>query len=173
MNQTQHRMRTYGKTAVIFLSFFLSISGIHAQTTHVQLNQIALMKQFIGTWKCELGMDTTLISDNTSFGTGMLSNSQIVTKGENIDSVKQIYGYDKKTDKFIIAELIKSSPIIEICNAWFTSKNTGEIIVTNPDNAPYMFKFEFKTTDMIVQTAIVDGKVVKEITLTRIKSDKN
>jgi hypothetical protein len=173
MNQTLNLMRTYCKTLIIISFFFLGLNGIQAQTTQVQLNQVALIKQFIGKWKCELGKDTILITDNTPFGTGMLTSSGIATKDAIIDSVKQLYGYDKKTDKFIIAELIKSSPSIEICNFWFTSENAGKIIVTNPDNAPFMFNFEFKTTDMIVQTALVGGKVVKEITLTRIKSDKN
>jgi hypothetical protein len=89
----------------------------------------------------------------------------------NLDSIIQLYGYDKKVDKFIVAEQIKSSSVIEICTAWFTSSNTGEIIITNPKNAPLTFKFEFKTPDMLVQAAIKDGKVVKEITGTRIKND--
>jgi hypothetical protein len=75
-------------------------------------------------------------------------------------------------DKFIVAELIESSPVIEICTSWFTSQDTGELIVTNPDNAPFRFKFDFKNADLIVQTAIQNDKVVKEITITRIKDEK-
>jgi hypothetical protein len=89
-----------------------------------------------------------------------------------LNSVKQLYGYDKKSDKFIIAELIESSPVIEICNIWFTSQNTGELVVINPENALFRFIFEFKNADLIVQTAIQNDKVVKEITITRIKDEK-
>jgi hypothetical protein len=42
-----------------------------------------------------------------------------------------------------------------------------------PDNATFRFKFEFKTDDLIVQTAIQNDKVVKEITLVRIKAAAN
>jgi hypothetical protein len=164
-------MKTFWKTTLITVFLLISISGIQAQTKHSRLNQVELMKQFIGTWTCELGKDTILISENKPFGTGIVCNSQIVTKGENIDSVKQLCGYDKKNDRFIMAELIKSSPVIEICNVWFTSKNSGEIVIINPDNASLKFRFEFKTPDMIVQTAIRNEKVVKEITLTRVKSN--
>lgn len=159
-------MKTFCKSILITIVLLIGIIRIQAQT---KLDQVELMKQFIGAWKCELGKDTFLISENTLFGTGMLSNSQIVTKGSNLDSIIQLYGYDKKADKFIVAEQIKSSPVIEICTAWFTSKNTGEIVVTNPENAPFKFKFEFKTPNLIVQTAILDDKVIKEITGTRIK----
>jgi len=86
--------------------------------------------------------------------------------------VKQLYGYDKKIDKFIVAELIKSSPFIEICTSWFTSQNSGELVVTNPENAPFTFKFEFKNPDLIVQTALQDDKLVREITIIRIKDDQ-
>lgn len=162
-------MKAFCKSILIALFIIISINEIQAQTIKTKLDQVELMKQFIGTWKFEFGKDTFLISENTLFGSGMLSNSQIVTKGKNLDSIIQLYGYDKKADKFIVAEQIKSSPIIEICNAWFTSKNIGEIVVTNPESAPFKFKFEFKTPDIIIQTAIRDDKVVKEIIGTRIK----
>ncbi len=161
-------MKTFYKTISIALLFFIIIDEIQAQTS-LQLNQVELMRQFIGTWKSELGKDTIFICENQSFGNGMICNSQIVTKGKNLNSVKQLFGYDKKIDRYIIAELIESSPVIEICNAWFTSKNEGEIVIINPENAILKYKFEFKSPNLIVQTAIVDNKVVKEIILTRLE----
>lgn len=162
-------MKTFCKSIMIAIFFLISINVQQAQTIQTKPDQNELLKQFIGTWKCELGKDTFLISENKPFGNGMISNSQIVTKEVILDSIIQLYGYDKKADKFIVAEQIKSSPVIEICTACFSSKSTGEIIVINPENAPFRFKFEFKSPDMIVQTAIKDDKVVKEITGTRIK----
>jgi hypothetical protein len=164
-------MKTFSTTLLIVLFLLINTNRMQAQTTQTKLNQIELMKQFIGTWKSEFGEGTIFTCENRPFGNGMICNSQIVIKGKIIDSVTQLFGYDNKTDKFIIAELKESSPVIELCSTWFSSKNTGEIVVTNPDNAPYTFKFEFKTSDLIIQTAITDGKVVNEITLTRIESD--
>jgi hypothetical protein len=165
-------MKTFCKTILITGLILISINGIQAQAIENKLNQVDMMKQFIGIWKCELGKDTIIIGDNVAFGTGLVCNSQIIVKGKIINSVKQLYGYDKKINKFIVAELIESSPVIEICTTWFTSSNTGELVVTNPDNAPFRFKFEFKSPDLIVQTAIQNDKVIKEVILTRIKGDK-
>ncbi len=142
------------------------------QSAHTKLNQVELMKKFTGSWKSELGKDTLLITVNTPFGTGMISSSQTTVKGKILDSVKQLYGYDKKIDRFIIAEQIKSSPVIEICNAWFTSETSGEIVITNPENVPLRFTFEFRTPDLIVQRAILNNKVVKEITLIRLNNNE-
>jgi hypothetical protein len=147
----------------------LFITELSAQS---KLNQVVLMKKFTGSWKCDLGKDTLLIVENTPFGTGMVSSSQTTVNGKNLDSVKQLYGYDKKSDRFIIAEQIKSSPVIEICNAWFTSETGGEIVITNPENALLRFTFEFRTPDLIVQCAILNNKVVKEITLIRQKNNE-
>lgn len=141
----------------------------HAQTTPTELDQVELMKQFIGTWKGEFGDNSIFTCENKPFANGLISNSQITTNGEIIESVAQLYGYDNKANKYIIAELKESSPVIEICSAWFTSENSGEIIITNPEDAPFRFKFEFLTQDTIVQTAIQDNKMVNEIELKRLK----
>jgi len=162
-------MRILIGTTLIAGFIFTGIGRIQAQTAEPKPDQVKLMKQFAGSWKSELGKDTFLISENVSFGSGMISTSKIVTNDKSIDSIKQLYGYDKKIDKFIGAELIQSSPVVEIFTVWFTSENTGEIVVTNPENAPFQFKFEFKSPDMIEQTALRDGKVVKKVTGIRIK----
>lgn len=165
-------MKAFCKTILIAGFILINAIQLQAQTLDNKLNQVDLMKKFIGRWKCELGKDTVMIGDNIAFGTGLICSSQIIANGKILNSVKQLYGYDKKTDKFIVAELIESSPVIEICSTWFTSQDTGELVVTNPDNAPFRFKFVFKNTDLIVQTAIQNDKVVKEITITRIKDEK-
>jgi len=165
-------MKAFCKIVLIVEFVVIGTLGLYAQSTDNKLNQVDLMKKFVGRWKCELGKDTILIGDNIAFGTGLICSSQIIANGEILNSVKQLYGYDKKIDKFIVAELTESSPVIEICTSWFTSQNTGEVVVTNPENVLFRFKFEFKNDDLIVQTAIQNDKVVKEIYITRIKDEK-
>lgn len=133
------------------------------------LNQVELMKQFIGSWKCEFGTETVFITENKPFGNGLICTSKIINNSKTQDTITQLFGYDNKTDKFIVAELKESSPFIEICTAWFTSPDKGEIIVTTPENAPFKFTFEFKSPDMIIQKAIQEDKVVNELTLIRVE----
>jgi hypothetical protein len=99
----------------------------------------------------------------------MVSNCQIVKKVILLDSLRQLHGYDKKTDQFIMAELIESSSMLEICHIWFTSQNAGEMVVTNNENSKYKWSFEFETSDLIHQRAKLEGKVVKEVLITRKK----
>jgi len=159
-------------TIFLLLSFLIlfNMNTIQAQTSATKLDQVELMKKFIGNWKGEFGDNQVFTSENKPFANGMISMSRITKNGEIIESLAQLFGYDNKTDKFIIAELKESSSVIEICSTWFTSVNSGEIIITNPNDAPYRFKFEFKTPDLIEQTAIQDNKVVNTIMLERVKN---
>lgn len=129
------------------------------------------MKQFLGTWTGEIGKDTILTGHNIMFGKGLDCYSQIISKGKVISSGRQLYGYDKKSDKIMIAELIKPSPDMEILAAWFTSKTTGEMVllqdISNPDAAVSKWKFEFKSPNLIVETALRNNKTFRIITLTR------
>ena len=144
---------------------------MNEQSTQASLDQIELMKQFIGSWQCECSKDTFLIIENTPFGSGMVSNCKIATKDEILDSIIQLYGYDREADRFIMTELIKSSAVLEICYIKFISRTKGEMVVTNTENAKYKWNFEFKTPDTIVQQAILDDNIAKEVTLKRVKSD--
>ena len=164
-------MRKFFLTLIIFESLLLLMNVSQAQTTNPHLNQVELMKQFLGSWKGEVGKDTIIIGNNAQFGSGLECSSQIVTKGKVLDSVKQLFGYDKTIDKFIIAELIKSSPVIELCGTWFTSEHAGEMVlfkdISDPGKATLRWKFEFKTPDMIIQTALLNDKIIKVLTITR------
>ena len=162
-------MNTIYRSLLTAIFQLIIIAGIQAQDSQSKLNQIELMKQFIGTWKCELGRDTFLITETKPFGTGMISKSQIFTKDNVIDSVIQVFGFDKNADKFIMAELIKSSQAIEICSTWFTSNKAGEILIINPDNAQLKFNFEFKSPTYLVQTATYGDKIVKVVTGVKLK----
>lgn len=146
------------------------MNNIQAQKVEPKLDQVELMKKFIGNWKGEFGDNSIFISDNKPFANGIISHSQITTDGKIIESVAQLYGYDSKTDKFIIAELKESSSVVEICSVWFKSLTTGEIIITNPKDAPFRFEFEFKSPDTLEQTAIQNNKVLNKIVLKRIEN---
>ncbi len=162
-------MKPLYSTVLIVFFILINMDSMQAQTTKTKLDQVELMKQFIGKWKSDFGEGKIFTCENRPFGNGMVCNSQIISKEIIIDSVTQIFGYDNKIDKFIIAELKESSPVIELCLAWFSSENKGEIVIINPENAPLTFKFEFKSPNMIEQTAIQDNKIVNKIVLQRVE----
>lgn len=156
-------------TIAIFLLF--SSTGIQAQTTQTQLNQLELIKQFIGNWTAEMGKDTIVWCEYKLFGTGMEDYYKAITKGEIFLSEKGLWGYDKKYDKNIHAQLWDPSSQLDINVWWFTSKNICEGVqyqyISNPEDASLKWKLEFKSSDLMIMTTTLNSKVVSTMTFTR------
>jgi hypothetical protein len=168
-------MKKLCSTTVIAVFFILCTIGIQAQTTQMKLNQVELGKQFIGSWKCEVAKDTTYTTELTSFGNvGAFEQSwKSSTKGKIINEFRYIYGYDKKSDKYIVAQIVKSYAGINLMVYWFTSKSKCEVIpfeyLSNPEKATKRWEYELKSPDVLTYSAIENNKPVLMLTYTRVK----
>jgi hypothetical protein len=119
----------------------LAESGVEKSVpgeTSKELNQVELMKQFLGTWQGEIGKDTTFTGEYKLFGTAIEYNFKIINKGKIIDSGKALWGYDKNNDKFINAEILKSSQDIGLYLIWFTAENTCFAVPMADSSNPVM-----------------------------------
>lgn len=155
----------------VFLS--ISLNELQAQTTQTNLNQFELIKQFIGNWKGEVGKDTTAFWDIKSSGTGLECNFKYFTNGKLVMEGKQLWGYDKKVDKFNLSSATNGMDT-GMYGFWFTSKNKSIIIessyISDPEKAPFRLEMEFKSPDMFIQKMIVNNRIVKPIIFTRTKN---
>ena len=136
------------------------------------LNQVELHKQYIGNWETEVAKDTAVFWDAKSYGTGLEGYFKFVAKGKIVMEGKQIWGYDKKLDKFILSDMPKGMDN-GIYSTWFVSKNKCEMLpfsdISNPEKAPLKWEDEFKSPDMYFHKTIVNNKTVKTDTYTRVK----
>jgi hypothetical protein len=164
-------MKTFLTPSVIVL-LLLCATASQAQTTQTNLNQVDLMKQFLGSWKCDVDKDTTAFWDTKSYGTGLENKYNYVKNGKIVEEGKQLWGYDKKLDKFLATTLPKETDIY-VDVYCFTSKNKCKICsiydINNPDKAPVRWEIEFKSPDMFIETYISNDKPFKIRTFTRIK----
>ncbi len=161
--------------AIIAVFFLFCFNRIQAQTTQSGLNQVELMKQFIGTWKNETNKDTVYTAEFKPYGKGGLEFSlRSVTQGKVWLEMKQLWGYDKKSDKVVVAGLMKDSPDIMLQAVWFTAKNRCEQVplefVSNPEKASFIVVFELKSPDLVVREEIVDNKSLGTETYIRVKN---
>jgi hypothetical protein len=136
------------------------------------INQVDLMKQFLGTWKCDIAKDTTAFYEGKSYGTGLDCYFKFITKDKVVMEGKQLRGYDKNIDKFIFSGMMKGTDM-NFFAGWFISKNKYIYVpymdISNPDKASWKIEGEFKTPDMIFETYLVNNKSVKTETWTRVK----
>ena len=135
--------------------------GVKNAETSKDLNQIELIKKFVGTWKSEAGKDTSFIWEGKSYGEGLDVNVRFETKGKIINEGKAVLAYDKNSDKYIQARIMKTSGSI-LAAMWFTSKNTCEGVLyndmSNPENAKMKAIFEFISPTKFTQTDKVPNK---------------
>jgi hypothetical protein len=165
-------MKIFCFTTMIAVFLLCCSFGIQAQTTQPKLNQVELMKQFLGSWKCDVAKDTICYWDIKSFGTGIEGYFKYVTNGKIVTEGKELWGYDKTIDKCILSEMIKGMDI-ELYLTWFISKNRcnmypyGDIL--NPEKASSKWEVEFTSTDVLVETTFLNNNPVKIETYTRVK----
>ena len=159
--------------AMIAVILLLCINGIQAQTTQTKLNNLELFKQFVGTWKGEMGKDTAFVMEIKSFYNGFESYLKTESKGKIIIEEKTIMGYDKKIDKLLESGINNSSPNLIQWAMWFSSANKGEEVlledVSNPEKATLKWTFELKSPDLMVWSNIVNSKTTGTYTFHREK----
>lgn len=87
-------MKTKLMITWITVSLFIGINGIHAQPEAGQLDQTALMQQFVGTWENEYKPDTFILWKIQPYGKGWKATYEIATTGKVLREAKQLIGID-------------------------------------------------------------------------------
>jgi len=136
------------------------------------LNQVDLLKQFLGSWKGNFGKDTIILYEAKPYGNGIEGSGRIISKEKTIAEVKQLMGYDKNTDKLVQSQMFKGRDI-ETYVYYFASDKKYIIIpfrnISNPDDAPWKCEGEFTSSDIFVETTIEKNKSPQTVTFTRVK----
>jgi AAA+ superfamily predicted ATPase len=166
-------MKTFCKITMIVVFLLFCTNGIQAQTTQPKFNQVELFKQYVGTWKGEMGKDTTFLMEMKSFYDAFECYLKTETKGKIIIEEKTVIGYDKKNDKLIESAILNSSPDIMIGAIWFISKNKCEQVlledISNPEKAIFKWTFELPSPDLFIWTNIKNNKTTGTYTFHREK----
>jgi hypothetical protein len=166
-------MKKLCSTAVIVISVLIWSNKLMAQDTEPKLNQVELMKKFIGIWKIELPEGEAMIMEVKPFGSAMVGNTKFISNDTAFDSNKYLWGYDKTNDKIVLAEIFDNTPNMEIDILWFTSESVVDGVlqkdISSPENAVIKFYFEFKSSDLIIFKYLKNNNVLTELTFNREK----
>jgi len=147
-------------------------AAIQAQTADTTLNQVELMKQFLGTWRTDLPEGEAMVWEIIPFGSSMTAGAKYISQNAVTDITRYLWGYDKKSDKIIVAEIFNDTPRMELDVLWFTSSGTVEGVlqkdINDPENAVIKFKFEFKSSDSFIFKYLRDNNIVTVLEWNRI-----
>ncbi|BEG98369.1 hypothetical protein BSYN_06340 [Bacteroides sedimenti] len=147
--------------------------AVQAQNNQKNLNQAELVKRYLGLWKAEVGKDTTIWFETSAYGeNAFLGSFKTKVKDKIIFETKQMWIYDKKSDKIFGVELEKKSGTFTYYLSRFISENIyeGTAIkdIMHPDIIDQTFYEKFKSPDIFIQSFISNNQKVS-ITYKRIK----
>jgi hypothetical protein len=166
-------MKTSYSCSLIVVILLLFTNGIQAQTTQPKLNQMELMKDFLGTWKGETAKDTVMIMNFTPFGRAIENNYKITVKDKILYSGKEIYGYNQKYDKIILASIRDNSSQISLMACWYSSKDTGNLVgyqyLSDPEKATFKIQWILIPPDSSKRIVIQNKNVISVSTFFREK----
>jgi hypothetical protein len=158
-------------TIAVFLLFLLN--EVQAQTTQTKLNQVELINQIVGSWKFEIGKDTTGYADFTIYWTGLDAYGKIVSKGKTIREQRINWAYDKTLDKIIGLIQIKGEDIASLLVSQWISKDKYVIVpykdISNLEGASTRTEGTIKSHDLLEITYYVNNKPVNTINYVRVK----
>ena len=160
----------------------LSISGIilfmnfiiNAQIPNPDpnLDQACLLKQFEGSWHCEIGIDTSAIWDMEPYGIGYIASLKYISKGKIVKEGKGVYGYEEKTGKIAEAGITRGKNI-GVFSMWFVTEKKFVLIpyieLGNPEKASFRMEGEFRDPNILIETTFINNKKVNIKTWTNSK----
>ena len=139
------------KISALFIAGLITLCfsiSLHAQSSVMDLDQVELMKQFSGTWKTEIGEDTTFIWEIIPFGKGYEAIGNWKAKGETYSTTKSVFGFANKMKKVNMFHLYQGGDITRALGE-FVSENKIVMEFLNFDHSMILAKWEssFSTPD--------------------------
>ncbi len=131
------------------IALCISVS-LQAQSSQGELDQVELMKQFIGTWKAELGEDTTVTWDVTPNGKGYKESLNYQAKGETYTTTEGIIGYTLENRNVTRYVLFPNGMMVRLRGGFDSdSKMYWELYTVYENKVIASLTFEFITPDKI------------------------
>jgi hypothetical protein len=151
--------------------------NVKAQSSEQELDQVELMKQFIGKWITDVGEDSTFVWEVIPWGEGYEQMANWQAKGETYSTIKGIIGFTSKYRKVNSHWLMTNGMMIRQLGDFVSDKNLiFELFNSKYDHVMGTYDFLFITPDkfeMIYKNRGMkdtwDDAFVMEYTWTRVK----
>ena len=148
------------------------INGLQAQTQQIELNQVELNNQLVGSWEYKSVNDTTIYADITTYGTGIDFNAKLVSKDKTIMEQRFLWAYDKTLNKMIGLNQIKGGEDAVLLSGQWISKNKYVIVnykdISNPEDATERTEGTLKSNELLEITDFINNKPVYTLTYKRV-----
>jgi hypothetical protein len=159
--------------SILGVTFFMNLIVVaQLPNPDPNLDQSLLLKQFEGSWHCEIGKDTSAVWDMQAYGIGYVASLIYILKGKIIKEGKGVYGYDEKTGRIAEAGITRGKNI-GVFSMWFVTDKKFVLIpyidLENPEKASFRMEGEFRDPGMLIETTFISNSKVNVKTWTNTK----
>ena len=165
-------MKKYYILLIVSVCMLFSIYGIEAQTPQTKLNQVELMKQFVGTWKNDVGKDTIDIWDCQQHENAFVSTiHRLIHKKESF-LLSENWVFSPREEKFIGFTMLPSGNYMTWISSFIDeNKWTGDYLFNyNTDEVIGKFELTLDTpTEITVTTFNKNGVRIRVKNWSKIK----
>ena len=146
--------------------------NLSAQTDEV-LDPVECIHQIKGSWKVELGNDTTVHVDFTTYGTGLDATMKFVSKEKTFMERRINWAYDKTLNRFLGLDQTKGGDVVSLSAAQWISMKKYFLVdykdISKPEEASTRTEGTIKSHDLLEITYYVNNKLVNTINYIRVK----
>lgn len=161
-------MKKLRLTITLIVILLTPSNVMQAQTSNEKLDQVALLKQFSGKWKCDIAKDTSEVIEAVPYGKGFEVHYMFVGSGNIFMEGKQLWGFDPKYENFICYSLSTAGKFQFFTGKFITDKKIyweGKSLIT-PDKILSRYDYEFLSPDSF---SILEGKNPVPFVYKRVK----
>jgi hypothetical protein len=163
-------MKTFLNVSVIAVFLLFCTGRVQAQTTQPKLDQMELMKNFIGAWQANAGKDTVEVWDCQQYGKAFIINVYHLVKNQKSPVYVNNVGYDSRDDKVKGYVLWVNGAYTTWIAVFTTEKKFAVDIVDNFDPEKVWLKYEMlyiSPTERIWTEYNTSGVKVSEMKFTK------
>jgi hypothetical protein len=164
-------MKKYLLAMAVGLILFNCPTKAQGQTTKTKLNQVELIKQFVGKFKREIGKDTVIIWDCKPFGNGYELSYTFSAKGRAYYNIKDLWGFDVNSDTWVVFS-IENRENYKVFYQKFITPNemtVDRVYILGKEEKQERYTMEVISPDKFAGYIKLDGKKQSIGEMTRIK----
>ena len=133
------------------LAFSLSLN-ISAQSTEKELDQVELVKQWIGTWVAQVGEDSVLHTKVVPLGEGLYLHGEWKTAGKTYYTGHAVFGFTRDKETIILSGVWESGITIQEIGRFVTEDKLAmeRFFPDKPNHAVGLGVYDFSQPDKII-----------------------
>ena len=124
--------------------------NLYSQSAENEFDQVKLTKQFLGTWKSEIGKDSIVLAEIVTSGNGIYSHLEWKAKGITYATAISVIGISDQNESVVIYSLWNGGDLSEDIGKFVSPKKLmmERYLPGQPNHAVALSEIEFPTPDI-------------------------